>query len=193
MAILSIKGSQPPYCRHALKCEVFAHSRFGKLEEVSAAVASSPPKTVPTSQAWCSQSRRPHATLTFVMGADHRGVDSGFSRMEVLAMIYELRVYQPVPGQMPKLLARFRDKLLPIWERHGIHPIGFWTTLVGESSNELTYILPWESLADREMRWTAFQNDPAWHKVRDDSERDGPIVASISNQILTPTPFSALK
>ena len=28
-------------------------------------------------------------------------------------MIYELRVYQPVPGQMPKLLARFRDKLLP--------------------------------------------------------------------------------
>ena len=84
-------------------------------------------------------------------------------------MIYELRVYQPVPGQMPKLLARFRDKLLPIWERHGIRPIGFWTTLVGESSNELTYILPWESLADRETRWTAFH-----------SERDGLIVASIS-------------
>ena len=61
--------------------------------------------------------------------------------MEVLAMIYELRVYQPVPGQMPKLLARFRDKLVPIWERHGINPVGFWTTLVGESSNELTYIL----------------------------------------------------
>ena len=51
--------------------------------------------------------------------------------MEVFAMIYELRVYQPVPGQMPKPLARFRDKLLPIWERHGIRPIGFWTTLVG--------------------------------------------------------------
>ena len=65
-------------------------------------------------------------------------------------MIYELRVYQPVPGQMPKLLGRFRDKLLPIWERHGIRPIAFWTTLVGESSNELTYMLPWELLADRE-------------------------------------------
>jgi hypothetical protein len=38
-------------------------------------------------------------------------------------MIYELRVYQPVPGQMPELLARFRDKLLPIRERHGIRPI----------------------------------------------------------------------
>ena len=53
-------------------------------------------------------------------------------------------------------------------------------------------MLAWESLADREARWTAFQNDPAWHKARDDSERDGPIVASISNQILRPTAFSAL-
>jgi len=108
-------------------------------------------------------------------------------------MIYELRVYQPVPGGMPKLLARFRDQTVPIWGKHGIHPIGFWTTLIGESSNELTYMLQWESLADRETKWTAFQNDPAWHKARDDSERDGPIVASIKNQMLVPTAFSALK
>ena len=108
-------------------------------------------------------------------------------------MIYELRVYQPVPGRMPRLQTRFRDELPPIWEKHGIRAIGFWTTLVGESSNELTYMLAWESLADREAKWTAFQNDPAWHKIRDDSERDGPIVASIRNQILAPTAFSALK
>ena len=108
-------------------------------------------------------------------------------------MIYELRVYQSVVGQMPRLQARFRDQLLPIWEQHGIRPVGFWTTLVGESSNELTYILQWESLADREIRWTAFLNDPAWHKVRDDSERNGPIVANISNQLLAPTDFSALR
>ena len=65
--------------------------------------------------------------------------------------------------------------------------------LVGQSSNQLTYILQWESLADLETTWAAFMNDPAWHKVRDEGERDGPIVASISNQILTPTAFSALK
>jgi hypothetical protein len=108
-------------------------------------------------------------------------------------MIYELRVYQSIPGRMPELLARFRDQTVSIWEKHGIRPVGFWTTLVGKSSSELTYMLAWESLADRETRWTAFQNDPAWHKARDDSERDGPIVASISNQILMPTNFSALK
>jgi hypothetical protein len=59
-------------------------------------------------------------------------------------MIHELRMYQAVPGQMAKLQARFRDQLPPIWEKHGIHAIGFWTTLVGESSNHLTYILQWE-------------------------------------------------
>ncbi len=46
-------------------------------------------------------------------------------------MIYELRVYQPIPGQMPKLLARFKDHTVPIWEKHGIRPLGFWTTLIG--------------------------------------------------------------
>ena len=108
-------------------------------------------------------------------------------------MLYELRVYRPVSGRLPSLLARFRDQTVAIWERHGIRAVGFWTTLIGESSTELTYMLAWESLADREARWTAFQNDPAWHEARDGSERDGPIVATIRNQILAPTSFSALK
>jgi hypothetical protein len=108
-------------------------------------------------------------------------------------MIYELRVYRAVPNQMPKLLARFREHTLAIWEKHGIRPLGFWTTLVGESNNELTYILQWESLADRERRWTAFLNDPVWRRARDESERDGPLLANIANQMLAPTDFSALK
>jgi isoquinoline 1-oxidoreductase alpha subunit len=93
-------------------------------------------------------------------------------------MIYELCVYQPVSGQMPKLLARFRDHTVHIWKKHFIRPLGFWTTLIRESSNELTYMLPSESLAIREMKWNAFLNDPDWRKVRDDSERGETIVAS---------------
>ena len=108
-------------------------------------------------------------------------------------MIYELRVYRVLPGRMPNMLARFRDHTVRIWEGHGIRPLGFWTTLIGESNNELTYIIPWESLAEREAKCTAFVNDPAWHKARDESERDGPIVATIRNEMLTQTVFSALK
>jgi NIPSNAP protein len=108
-------------------------------------------------------------------------------------MIYELRAYEAVPGRLPKLVARFNDHTLPLWAKHGIRQVGFWTTIVGESSNRLTYMLAWDSLADREARWTAFQNDPAWHKARDESEKDGPIVQTIANQLLAPTEFSALR
>src|SRR5580658_11173620 len=94
-------------------------------------------------------------------------------------MIHELRVYQAVPGQMAKLQARFRDQLPSIWEKHGIHAIGFWTTLIGESSNQLTYILQWESLADLETRWTAFLSDPFWHKEPAAAERDTTNVAMV--------------
>ena len=65
-------------------------------------------------------------------------------------MIYELRVYRCVPGKLPALNNRFANITLKIWERHGIKQAGFFTTLIGESNQELTYLLQWESMADRE-------------------------------------------
>jgi hypothetical protein len=108
-------------------------------------------------------------------------------------MIYELRIYRTLPGRLPNLLARFQNHTLRIWEKHGIRQAGFWTTLVGESNNELTYLLMWESLAEREKKWGAFVVDPEWLAVRDESEKDGPINANVSNQLLTPTAFSTVK
>jgi hypothetical protein len=108
-------------------------------------------------------------------------------------MIYEQRTYTTLPGRMPKLQARFRDHTLRIWERLGIRTLGFWTTLVGPDSNELTYMIVWESLAEREVKYTAFQADPEWLAVRAETEKDGPINARIANMFLTPTDFSALQ
>jgi hypothetical protein len=108
-------------------------------------------------------------------------------------MIYELRVYRTLPGRLPNLLARFQNHTLRIWERHGIRQAGFWTTLVGESNNDLTYLLAWESLAEREEKWAKFQADPEWLQARAESEKDGPINANVSNQLLLPTAFSSVK
>ena len=107
-------------------------------------------------------------------------------------MLYELRVYTALPGRMPDLLARFKDHTVSIWQKHGIIPVGFWTTLIGHFTRELPYILAWNFLADREIKWTAFESDQERLHVRDESEKDGPIVVSIRNQILSPTSFSAL-
>lgn len=108
-------------------------------------------------------------------------------------MIYELRVYDCLPGRLPALLRRFTDHTLALWDRHGIRQAGFFTTVVGESNQRLTYFLAWESLAEREKKWTAFTTDPAWLKVRDESERDGQIVANVTNQLLAPTAFSSVR
>ncbi len=108
-------------------------------------------------------------------------------------MIYEMRVYRCVPGRLPNLLQRFETVTLKLWERHGIRQAGFWTTLVGESNQDLTYLLAWDSLAERETKWTAFQSDPEWIAKRAETEKDGPIVANILNQILAPTSFSSVR
>jgi hypothetical protein len=108
-------------------------------------------------------------------------------------MIYELRVYHCVSGRLPALLKRFETVTLSIWERHGIRQAGFWTVLVGESSQDLFYLVQWESLAEREKKWAAFLADPEWIAKRAESERDGAIVASVSNSFLQPTAFSSVK
>jgi hypothetical protein len=108
-------------------------------------------------------------------------------------MIYETRVYRCIPGRLPALLNRFQNTTLKLWEQHGIRQVGFFTTLVGESNQELTYILAWESMAERETKWNGFMADKEWITARAKSEEDGPIIANIVNQFLQPTSFSALK
>ncbi len=108
-------------------------------------------------------------------------------------MIYELRVYRCLPGRLPALLKRFETATLKIWERLGIRQAGFWTTVIGESSNELTYMLAWESMAEREAKWAVFVSDPEWLAVKAASEADGQILVNVANQFLAPTRFSKVK
>jgi hypothetical protein len=108
-------------------------------------------------------------------------------------MIYELRIYRCVAGRKPALLSRFENETLRIWEKHGIRQAGFWTTLIGKSSQEIIYMLAWDSLAEREKRWGGFLADPEWVAVVARTEKDGQLVESISNQLLAPAAFSAVR
>jgi hypothetical protein len=108
-------------------------------------------------------------------------------------LIHELRIYHCVPGRLPALLKRFETITLPLWQRHGIRQAGFWTVVIGESNQDLYYLLEWQSLAERETKWSAFQTDPEWLEKRAETERDGRIVASVANAILQPTAFSSVK
>ena len=78
-------------------------------------------------------------------------------------------------------------------DKYGIRQAGFWTTLIGESNQDLTYMLAWESMAEREKKFGAFGTDPEWLEKRAETEASGQIVASLSSQFLQPTSFSSVK
>ena len=108
-------------------------------------------------------------------------------------MIHELRIYHCCPGRLPALLKRFETITLKIWERHGIRQAGFWTVAIGSSNQDLYYMLQWETLEERTQKFGAFGADPEWISARVETEKNGPIVASVSNTILQPTSFSSVK
>jgi NIPSNAP protein len=110
-------------------------------------------------------------------------------------MLYELRIYHAYPGRLAALHKRFETITLKFWEKYGIRQVGFWTVTIGESSNDLYYMLAWESLAEREQKWGAFAADADWIKARIGSETEagGPLTSNIDNFILSPTSYSAIK
>ena len=108
-------------------------------------------------------------------------------------MIHELRIDRAAPGRLPDLLARFETHTLKIWQKHGIRQAGFWTVAIGSSNQDLYYLLEWQFLAERERKWNAFAIDPEWLAVKAETEKNGAIVETLSNAILTPTAFSSVR
>ncbi|HJP40385.1 MAG TPA: NIPSNAP family protein [Dehalococcoidia bacterium] len=97
-------------------------------------------------------------------------------------MIYELRIYTAYRGAMARLQARFREYTVRLFERHGIQNVGYWTNSIGGRSDELWYILGYESMAQRDESWAAFPADPGWGSARAESEKDGPLVHYIETE-----------
>jgi len=104
-------------------------------------------------------------------------------------MLYELRVYVTVPGRLSAINARFANHTIGFFNRYDIGVTGFWTDEIG-TSNQLTYIVNFEDMADREKKWNAFQADKEWQEVRAETESSGPIVAQVLNSFMALTPYS---
>lgn len=108
-------------------------------------------------------------------------------------MIHELRIYHTAPGRMPDLLRRFENITLGIWKRFNIRQAGFWTVDIGDSNADLYYLLEWDSLAERDEVWSSFVVDPEWMQKKAETEKNGPLITHVTNLILKPTVFSAVR
>ena len=107
-------------------------------------------------------------------------------------MIYEVRIYDAMPGKMPALNDRFANITLDYFKKYGLNVVGFWTDEVGVS-NRLTYMLSFEDSAAREKAWAGFRADQERVAAFAETERDGPLVAQIHNAIMRPTSYSPMQ
>ena len=108
---------------------------------------------------------------------------------------FELRVYHsPTLHQLHMLHDRFAGHEIEIFHRSGVHPVLYANTMVGPDLPNLTYLIPFASLADREKAWDAFAADPEWVKVRADSvARGGQIVDRQDISLWRAAPFSPMQ
>jgi hypothetical protein len=105
--------------------------------------------------------------------------------------VYELRVYHAAPGKLGELLARFRDHTTKLFKKHGMREIAYWTPVdepQGEST--LIYILQHPSREAAAANWKAFQDDPEWKRVKEESEANGKLTEKVDSTYLALTDFS---
>jgi hypothetical protein len=107
-------------------------------------------------------------------------------------MIFELRKYTTMPGKMPELLKRFENHTLRLFTKHNMNVVGFWSIETGDNSdNEMLYLLAFKDYDHLETSWNEFLIDEEWIKAKQESEQNGPLVASVKSTILrTPAFFS---
>jgi len=140
------------------------------------------------------------SNMPFVLSAIACGLvgmvafSAGYSRAESekpAPRLYELRIYTTEPGRLPALHARFRDHTIRLFEKHGMQNGMYWApTYEKLKDNTLIYVISHASPEAAKKSWDDFINDEEWKKVRDESEKDGKIVAKVERQYMTLTDYS---
>ena len=108
--------------------------------------------------------------------------------------MFELRTYEsPTPQDHLRKVEMFNSGEFDVFEKAGFWQVFYGDTLIGSRLPNLTYMLGFEDLADRNKKWEAFRSAPEWKKLsslpRYTFEE---IVSNITNVILKPAPYSQI-
>ena len=108
--------------------------------------------------------------------------------------IFELRVYEShsKKANLTKI-KMFNEGEIAIFRRTGLRPVFFGETLIGSRLPNLTYMLTFDNVEQREKNWSAFVADPEWKKLSTTpGYTDVETVSNISNVLLSPAPYSQI-
>ena len=108
--------------------------------------------------------------------------------------LFELRTYESATDQDHKRkVEMFNSGEFGVFERAGFWQVFYGDTLVGSRLPNLTYMIGFPDLAERNRMWKAFGSDAEWKKLSGSARYNfEEIVSNITNVILNPTSYSQI-
>ena len=107
--------------------------------------------------------------------------------------VFELRVYHALPGKLPALESRFRDRTSKILARHHIDVLGYWVTDdKSASDNSFIWVVAHPSREEGAKNWAAMGADPEFQEVIK-AEQAEKLVQKVDVTYMRPTDFSSMK
>jgi hypothetical protein len=80
--------------------------------------------------------------------------------------LFELRVYHDLPGKLPVMESRFRERTFKILARHNLNVVGYWVTAdVSSSENSFIFMLAHQSREEAKKNWEAVRLDPEFQEI----------------------------
>lgn len=107
---------------------------------------------------------------------------------------FELRTYEsPSDRDHQRKLEMFHHGEFDIFVQAGFFPVFYGDSLIGTRLPNLTYMLAFDSLDERNRLWKAFGSSAAWKRLSAlPRYAFEDIVSNVTNVILTPTPYSQI-
>lgn len=111
--------------------------------------------------------------------------------------VFELRVYHAVPGKMPALEARFRDKTSKLLAKHGLNVVGYWVSEnapapASASGDTFIWVVAHSSRDEGKKNWAALFADPEFQEIVKAEQADK-LVEKVDVTNMRPTDFSAIR
>jgi hypothetical protein len=107
--------------------------------------------------------------------------------------VFELRVYNAVPGKLPALESRFRDTTSKLLAKHDLKVVGYWVPEDAPGwDNTFVTITAYPSREEAKKNWDAMMADPEFQAVIK-SEQANKLVEKVESTYMRPTDFSPMK
>ncbi|MDX9753894.1 MAG: NIPSNAP family protein [bacterium] len=107
--------------------------------------------------------------------------------------IFEMRIYEShSEKKAKKKIEMFNEGgEIEIFRKTGLYPVFFGEAIIGPRLPNLTYMLGFESMEQRDANWKTFVNSPEWKELSPKEEYKD-TVCNISDIILSPKSYSQI-